>query len=59
MKKRILNCLNSIIKTNKNYKEIIVYDDHSTDGTLEVTKEVSKTHSKLKLLKQKIRKRVG
>ena len=37
----ILNCLNSIIRTNKNYKEIIVYDDHSTDGTLEILRKLN------------------
>lgn len=49
----ILNCLNSIIRTNKNYKEIIVYNDHSTDGTFEILKKVSKTHSKIKIAKTK------
>ena len=49
----ILNCLNSIIRTNKNYKEIIVYDDHSSDSTLEILKKASKTNSRIKIAKTK------
>jgi glycosyltransferase involved in cell wall biosynthesis len=49
--KNIQNCINSIIKTNNNYKEILIYDDHSTDSTAKKIKEIIQTNKKVKIAK--------
>jgi len=49
--KNIENCINSVLKTNKNYTEILVYDDHSTDSTAEVIKKISQLNKKVKIAK--------
>ena len=49
--KNIKNCIDSIISTNKNFNEILVYDDHSTDSTSEEIKKIIQTNRKVKLAK--------
>jgi len=49
--KNIKNCIDSIIATNKNYKEILVYDDHSTDSTNKEIKKIIQTNKKVKIAK--------
>jgi len=49
--KNIENCINSVIETNNNYTEILVYDDHSTDSTADVIKKISQSNKKVKIAK--------
>ena len=52
--KNIKNCIDSIINTNKNFNEIIIYDDHSTDSTREEIEKCSKDVNKPIVLNKKI-----
>ncbi|MEO1260449.1 MAG: glycosyltransferase [Bacteroidota bacterium] len=50
---KIIACLNSILKNNypENLFEIIVVDDHSTDGTFLLVDNFAKKHTSVKVLK--------
>ena len=48
-KKYIENCINSIVNQKFTDWEIILVDDHSTDGSLELCQEISKNDSRINL----------
>ncbi len=51
--KNIKNCIDSIINTNKNFNEIIIYDDHSTDSTRKEIEKLIKINNKIKIAQTK------
>lgn len=59
--KFIGRCLNSILKQSREFDEIIVYDDASTDGTVSVVKEYmdKKNGDKIRLIRSDINRGPG
>ena len=53
----ILECLSSALSQTYANVEIIVYDNHSTDGTWEILKQVSLREPKVRIFRQE--KNVG
>ena len=50
-KKRIIRAVESVLKQSYNNFEIIIADDSSTDGTIEVLEELAKKDARIKLVK--------
>jgi len=54
----LAECLDSLLKQTYSYKEIIVVDDESTDGSSEIIEEYAKKYPKNKSVHYKTRRKL-
>ena len=52
-RKRISPCLKSLLRSNDSQLEILVLDDHSSDGTSELVQDLARQNPRLRLLQGK------
>jgi len=52
-RKRISPCLESLLRSTDSQLEILVLDDHSSDGTSELVQDLARQHPRLRLLQGK------